>query len=250
MIGMTNAKTGGELNFAIFGGLTRPANPKTNCIWVETSTDITGWEVGTAYPATPAEGNVFIIADPVTSMANVDISGKLDKIRNHCIKITPSYAYQYISGAWVTKTMKIYNNGAWIDTLTTLYDHGTYADGFTRGWYGSGTESSDRVTVGSDTSGSNNYTSNGTVSLAGIKYVEIDYQASAPGGGAFNEVIIVPVGSEIGVKSTGVGTSAGVVTWRPDVSDVNQTVRFRIASTTSGGIGTISLFKIKLIPGT
>ena len=98
---------GAALNFKVVGGTTQPASPKENTIWVNTETAVTGWYISLTAPASPAEGMVWI-------EEGIQSDTSLNALKKNAAMIFPICAQQYISGAWVDKTTKIYQNGAWI----------------------------------------------------------------------------------------------------------------------------------------
>ena len=98
---------GAALNFKVVGGTTQPASPKENTIWVNTETAVTGWYISLTAPASPAEGMVWI-------EEGIQSDTSFNALKKNAAMIFPICAQQYISGAWVDKTAKIYQNGAWI----------------------------------------------------------------------------------------------------------------------------------------
>ena len=113
MIGRTNTGGGGggeALNFSIVGGTTQPASPKENTIWVNTGTAITGWIISASEPENSTDGMVWIMNDTGSAIS-------LNALKKNSIMIWPMSAKQYINGAFVEKTTKIYQNGAWKDFI-------------------------------------------------------------------------------------------------------------------------------------
>lgn len=256
MIGKVNAGGGGGIDLHVVGSATRPETPRNNTIWVETSSPITGWELGYKRPEAPAEGNVFIFANGATSVADMEISGLTGRAAKQIVKVTPSYAYQYISGAWENKAVKLYVNNGWLDTLTTLYDRGAYGAGFTHGWVPNGTEQSGFVQVESSTLSPVTSTSNGTVDLTGIKTVNIEWSGSATKNpdydwGSNIELQIISANTQevLFREQHYASYSTGLTTWSVNVSSVNKTVKFKLVATGGAGTGTITLYSIKLVPG-
>ena len=118
----------GGLNFEVVGGTTQPTSPKENTIWVNTSTDITGWAFSVTEPSSPVEGMVWI----KTNTSGIIAFNALNK---NTIEIYPLSAKQYISGAWVDKTAKIYQNQQWVDWWNgELYKNGETYNDITGGW--------------------------------------------------------------------------------------------------------------------
>ena len=116
---------GGGLNFRVIGGTTEPSSPKENDIWVNTDVEITGYVFSVTEPANPAEGMVCISTGTVSSV-------KFNALKKNGIEVYPLYAKQYISGAWVTKTAKIYQTNEWAEFFSgTIFKNGTIYTGHT-----------------------------------------------------------------------------------------------------------------------
>lgn len=105
------------LNFRVLNGTSAPSNPKENTIWVNTGTEITGWEFSPSTPANPTEGMVWI---------QTGVSGALsfNALKKNAIKLYPLKASQYISGAWESKDTMVYLSGAWVETKRFLFKSG------------------------------------------------------------------------------------------------------------------------------
>jgi hypothetical protein len=130
MIGRTNAGggAGGGLNFKVVGGTSAPASPKENTIWVNTDVEITSWVFSATEPETPAAGMVWI-------STGTSSTAPFDALKKNSIMVYPLTAKQYVSGAWVDKTAKSYQNGALVDWWNgELYDTGNEYATFTGGW--------------------------------------------------------------------------------------------------------------------
>ena len=97
---------GAALNFKVVGGTSAPGNPIENTIWVNTGTAITSWYISPAAPLSPAEGMVWI-------KEGIQSDTTFNALKKNAAMIFPISAQQYVSGAWVEKTPKIYQNGAW-----------------------------------------------------------------------------------------------------------------------------------------
>lgn len=136
--------SGGSLNFKVVGGTTQPTNPSENTIWVNTSTAINGYAFSADEPASPTEGMVWIkTAIESTTPLNVD--------KKNTVMLYPQAVQQYVSGAWVGKSTKIYTGGAWHE----LWD----------GYYYKLGETYDAITGGYETTVSDNTGGNNNASL-------------------------------------------------------------------------------------
>lgn len=130
MIGRTNAGggSGGGLNFKVVGGTSAPASPKENTIWVNTDAEITSWAFSATEPEASAAGMVWISTGKTST-------APFNALKKNNITIYPISAKQYVGGAWVDKTAKIYQNGAWADWWDgELYENGNQFTIITGGW--------------------------------------------------------------------------------------------------------------------
>ena len=138
-IGRTNAGGGGgaALNFKVVGGLTQPANPSENTIWVETDVPIASWYFQAEQPENMAEGDVWF---PVGTSSAVEFNA----LKMNGIQVYPLSAKQMVSGALVDKTAKIYQNGTWAFLFNgVLYENGNLYEYVTGGWTYDGAKNTD-----------------------------------------------------------------------------------------------------------
>lgn len=128
---------GASLNFKVVGGLTQPAGPKENTIWVNTDQKITSWVFSAEAPAEPAEGMVWFTTGTSSQVA-------FNALKKNTVMIYPISAKQYVSGIWIDTTAKSYQNGKWVDWIVYLYNSGDECISVTGGWtaYKGGSSSS------------------------------------------------------------------------------------------------------------
>lgn len=119
--------TGAALNFQVVGGTTAPANPTENTIWVNTDQTITSWVFSHNQPNSPTEGMVWI----VNGVSGVN---EFDAVSDVSLRVQVESVKQYIGGAWVVKTTKVYQNGVWNETILNLYKYGNEYVSTTGGW--------------------------------------------------------------------------------------------------------------------
>ena len=122
MIGLTNAggSSGGGLNFAVVGGLTQPASPRENTIWVKTDTKITSWAFSPEAPTNPDGGMVFF----KTALAS---SAGFNALRKNEIAVLPTSAQQFVGGKWANVEAHVFIGGKWVQfsfTAVYLYNKG------------------------------------------------------------------------------------------------------------------------------
>ena len=96
---------GAALNFRVVGN-PQPENPGENTIWVDTDTEITGWVFSATERESPHEGMVWIAT-------GTSGPAEFNALKKNGITVCPLYAKQYVDGALVEKTAKIYQNDAW-----------------------------------------------------------------------------------------------------------------------------------------
>lgn len=113
MIGPTNARGGGGLNIKVVGGTTKPANPRDNTIWVNTSVAITGYVLSPTKPGTGTEGQVWL----QTANSGVEINvGKRNAVLLHITTCN-----LYTGGSWQMVSASVYVSGAWTEIDTNIY---------------------------------------------------------------------------------------------------------------------------------
>lgn len=117
---------GVPLNYRVVGGTSAPSSPSENTIWVNTSTTITS-HVFSATQPTGAEGMVWFKIGTTSSVA-------FNALKKNAINVYPGAYMQYVSGAWVSKTSKIYQVSAWKEMTTYLYNNGDQCTEITGGW--------------------------------------------------------------------------------------------------------------------
>lgn len=136
------AKRGGTklLNLFVVGGTTQPTSPKENTLWVNTSTAITGWVFSDTKPTSPVEGMVWF-TNGTASLT------PLNAIKKNGLWVYPTACQQYVSGAWVSKTARVYTGGAWKDWFVYLYKNGDQCADVSGGWTGQTTTGSSSIKV-------------------------------------------------------------------------------------------------------
>lgn len=127
---MSGGGGGGELNFAIVGGLTQPTSPRENTIWVKTETSIPSWVFSPTVPTNPEAGMVFFKTALTSSVG-------FNALRKNEIAVLPTSAQQYVGGKWANVEAHVFIGGTWVQfSRETLY---LYIDGddcyaLTGGW--------------------------------------------------------------------------------------------------------------------
>ena len=142
MIGKTNGGGKDRLRPTIYGGTTRPSNPKNGDFYLYTGTAISGTELNgfmSGFPTwTMPEGFVYIGSGGTYSDSSLV---NLINVRNGIHNFCPCCCYQVEGGKWYRKDAKFYRNGAWMQFSTwaqswdgTLFYNGNQYAYITGGW--------------------------------------------------------------------------------------------------------------------
>ena len=169
MLGRTNTGGGGSggLNFQVIGGTTAPSNPKENMIWVNTSTKITSYIFSATQP-TGSAGMVWISTGTSSTV-------KFNALKKNGILVYPISAKQYVSGAWVDKTVKSYQGGKWVKWINgiLIYENGIQYKPLERV---SGTATFDTTYITLSVNGSSSRVATvDKIDLTNFKTVTVDY---------------------------------------------------------------------------
>ena len=120
-----------SLNFKIVAYATEEelaaAQPKENTIGVVTTTPINGWSFNATEPTELMEGMVWFTTGTSSSVA-------FNAFKKNDIQVYPISAKQYISGTWVDKTAKSWQNGEWVEWIVYLYNEGDRCEDLTGSW--------------------------------------------------------------------------------------------------------------------
>lgn len=130
--GMIVRRGGGtSLNYKVVDGTSQPVSPKENTIWVNTSTAIASHVFSAIQPTNPVEGTVWFKTGNQSAVL-------FNALKKNGIILHPLSAKQYISGTWITKTAKSYQDGDWLEWIadTYLYNAGDACEDITGGWQG------------------------------------------------------------------------------------------------------------------
>lgn len=154
------------LNFKVVGGTSQPTNPKENTIWINTDKNITDW----AFSADePFDNNVEGLVWIKTAQAS---SAPFNALKKNNLQVYPSAVTQYVSGAWVEKTAKIYQGGAWVGFEKYLYNLDAFGKVWKTGGYKIGAESGAKAAALTVTNGSGGVLQirQGTAAACGVAY--------------------------------------------------------------------------------
>lgn len=134
MIGPTNARGGGGgLNLKVVGGTTKPANPRENTIWINTTTAITGYILSPTQPDTGTEGLVWL----KTADAGVEINVG----RKNAVLLHLADGKLYTGGVWANVEGWVYAGASWTQFAWQrlyLFKYGIDNTELTGGWTGNG----------------------------------------------------------------------------------------------------------------
>lgn len=142
------------LNLKVVGGTSAPASPKENTIWVNTDAAITDWIFNTSTPTTRCDGSA-LSGGEVYFKCGVEAPVPINILKKNGALEYPNKCYQYISGSWVLKTAKTYQDGTWKSWSVYLYNRGfnntSVGGGMTQsGWAWSGNGSNGTAAYASD----------------------------------------------------------------------------------------------------
>lgn len=140
ILNLTGGSAGIEL--AVVGGLTQPASPAENTVWLKTETEIGEVFLQSEAPETALAGDVWIQTGVKMGTALSDVVGmKLSD--SPSLVVSAVNCYLYDGAAWNYQMASIYTNGAWTTLyLLSLKDgtlgtgswlYGRLADGLTEG---------------------------------------------------------------------------------------------------------------------
>lgn len=121
----------GDLNFKVIAVASESALPSSaeeNTIAVITTSPITSYVFASSAPTSPAEGMVWFATLTASTV-------EFNAIKKNGLWVYPTSCQQYVSGVWVSKTAKTYQDSAWVDWWDGYY----YKDGnqeivVTGGW--------------------------------------------------------------------------------------------------------------------
>ena len=126
-LGPCEASGGGGLNFKVVGGLTQPANPAENTIWVATDTPISGYAFSATEPSEPSEGLVWFLV-------KISSTVEFNALKKEALMVYPVSAKQYNAGAWEDVVARSYQDGEWVEWIAYLYNEGDQCVDATGGW--------------------------------------------------------------------------------------------------------------------
>lgn len=151
-----------EINYSVVGGVEEPAEPTENMIWVNTDQNITDWVFSKNEPKNLKEGMIWFATGDNSNVSFFTL--RMD--RREFDEVYPISAKQYVSGVWVNKAVKSYQDGKWVEWIRHLFNNGDQCVDITGGWTGRTYTSGSRTFVpGSiNSSGQLQLDSNGTTS--------------------------------------------------------------------------------------
>ena len=111
---------GASLNFSVVGGTSQPTSAAENTIWVNTSTNISGWVFSAIQPTNPTEGMVCFSTDTSSQIF-------FNALKKNSITVYPKGCTQYVGGAWVHKEFNVYLDGNWKNSRFYLFKDGVHS---------------------------------------------------------------------------------------------------------------------------
>lgn len=222
-----NMSGGGvPLNFKVVGGTSQPSSPAANTIWVNTSTAINGWEFIATKPTwTATAGYVYFVAETSTNNKSADFNA----LKSNGIWINPFNAWQYVNGAWVQKTAKIYKNGAWVALYNgELYESGNEHTDITGGWDGYGlTKNSNELVLSPYSNNRGVAWTNNFIDLSSYKTIKATITGETSSDGSTVFALMISTNQKAIDSDTGVIAKLALATSH---SYVNETISLSIPS--------------------
>lgn len=167
--GYGNIFGGAGLNFKVVGN-PQPTSPNENTIWVNTDTAIDGYSIGTTAPMNPVEGAIWFNTSTTSNAA-------FNALKKNSLMVYPNSCQQYVSGAWVNKTAKIYQGGTWKDWNVVLFCDGVTTSGYSITSINS-TNVNQNGYLGYSRSGQSGFAIEPAVNLSAYKTLEVEFEAT------------------------------------------------------------------------
>lgn len=201
---------GASLNFKVVGN-PQPENPKENTIWVNTDVEITDWIFSASEPENPTEGMVWF---STATSSYVEFNA----LKKNGITVYPLYTMQYVNGAWIEVTAKLWQNSEWVDLIMEflIYENGVQYHKLEISGY-SGWFESDHIAMQSKNATTYIRTSE-KIGLKGMNTVTVDYNGKV--SGASLTVAITDGTNDITIKNI---TSPDSGSISCDISSVSGT---------------------------
>ena len=110
--GLLVTGTGTSLNFKIVGSASQPVSPTENTIWVETDTEVAGFQFSPNQPQTRANGSALVTGDVwIITSPSGDVS--FNALKKDGIMVCADGCFQWDGAEWAYKNSWIYANGDW-----------------------------------------------------------------------------------------------------------------------------------------
>ena len=244
----------GGLNFGIetyASELLLPASAAENTIAVITDTAMTGYVISINTPVSPEEGMVWI-----KTGTNDVVS--LNALKKDALMVYITGGSQYISGAWVGKTIMVYQSGSWKSTEYVVFD-GSWRNGHSFVSLSTGYNSNSTITINNNANPATFSTDAKGAYIGGINttgYRTLQITSSISKGNKTMSWFIYGLGRDTkwyDSATTNMPVSKRVtethsyVTENFDISSLNETLYFK-AYTFGNTTITFSLWDLKLIP--
>ncbi|MDO4566399.1 MAG: hypothetical protein Q4B42_03615 [Oscillospiraceae bacterium] len=97
--------------------------PKDGTIGVVTETPITEWVFSTTQPTTRQDGSE-LSGGELWFKCGISSPAARNVLKKNSAWVYPNLCYQYVSGVWISKLSKTYQDGAWMEWSKYLYDKG------------------------------------------------------------------------------------------------------------------------------
>ena len=213
---------GSDLNFKAIAVASESALPSTaaeNTIAVITTAPITSYVFSSTAPTSPAEGMVWFATSTASTVG-------FNAIKRNGLWVYPTGCQQYVSGAWVPKTSKTYQNGAWVDWDIVLYADGKqYVPWTATPYEGTITWGASYVELLNTVTNFCDIATNNTINFAGKSKLRIIAEQ------------VATVGNEYSALSASVSPASGtaaIATWKDLTPGVKTPVEIDVSNLTDG----------------
>lgn len=229
---LTSSSSAGP-NFKVVGGTAQPENPEENTIWINTGTEITGWEFSATQPSVATEGFVWV------KTYNTGYT-PFNMLTDNAVYIYPSRVSQMINGTWKDIEMSFYANGTWDTGNKILFDGAWHGD-----WYTYSLPSNDGMNY------DNGYlymivrastqTLSVTLDLTDYDVLEVEYKWNQDYG---TDIEIIQNGTRVAL-SEDTGTNTRMHTVLP-VTNINGVCTFKM-TTWSSNLKYLCFYALRLL---
>ena len=172
---------------------------------MNTETEISGWVFSAEEPGEPSDGMVWIILGTTSEVS-------FNALKKNMVMVYPVSAKQSVSGVWVDKDAKIFQDGAWVQFVANIIVYDTGIENWTL-TLENVTRAENYLNAALATNG-NASIKTASMDITHHKTVQVEY-SNLTGGGTFKGTITVRLLSTDGSKvaeTNETSSAAGTIT--------------------------------------